>query len=263
MDATNPRQAGAAYELFMGRWSRPVADRFLDWLDPPAAADWVDMGCGTGGLSAAILERADPRSVLGIDRSEAFIDYARHRFDDPRVRFTCAEALPLPIGDDSVDLVVAGLFLNFLPSMEQGIDEMRRVLRPGGRLGFYVWSYPDGGMAMLDRFWDSAAVLDPAAEGLAERQRFPQCDRDGITRLCDAAGLERAEILQIDGATEHADFEDYWRPFTLAAGTAPDYLAGLDADRRAALRLDLLHRLDHGGSIRLPARAWAVKARID
>lgn len=260
MDGTITRRGGDAYELFMGRWSRPVADRFLDWLHAPAGADWVDMGSGTGALSAAILEQAAPRSVLAIDQSETFVDYARHRFDDTRLRVEQGDALSLPTGNGSVDVVVSGLFLNFLPAMAQGVEEMRRVLRPGGLIGFYVWDYPGGGMGMLDRFWESAASLDPDAAKLSERARFPDCSHEGLSWMCRQAGLPNAGITAIETDTEHEDFEDYWRPFTLADSTAHRYLEGLDADRRAALRLDLAHRLDHGGPIRLPARAWAVQA---
>jgi ubiquinone/menaquinone biosynthesis C-methylase UbiE len=64
---------GAAYERFMGRWSRHVAVEFVDWLDIPAGLRWLDIGCGTGALTAAVLSRADPVSILGTDPSEAFV----------------------------------------------------------------------------------------------------------------------------------------------------------------------------------------------
>jgi trans-aconitate methyltransferase len=58
--------AGDAYEPYVGRWSRPVAAEFLEWLAVPADARWLDVGCGTGALSETILERAAPREVLGL-----------------------------------------------------------------------------------------------------------------------------------------------------------------------------------------------------
>jgi methylase of polypeptide subunit release factors len=61
--------AGESYDMFMGRWSRRIAPLFLDWLAPPVDKDWLEIGCGTGALSAAVLQRANPRSLISIDRS--------------------------------------------------------------------------------------------------------------------------------------------------------------------------------------------------
>ena len=54
--------AGDSYDPYMGRWSRQVAPRFLDWLDPPEGLEWLEVGCGTGALSAAILARCNPNA---------------------------------------------------------------------------------------------------------------------------------------------------------------------------------------------------------
>ena len=63
--------AGEPYERYMGRWSRNIAWRFLDWLGAPERLAWVDIGCGTGALSASILERCSPGSLIGIEPSPA------------------------------------------------------------------------------------------------------------------------------------------------------------------------------------------------
>lgn len=59
--------AGDAYEAYMGRWSRPLAREFVAWLEPGPSAHWLDVGCGTGALTSAILERCAPASVVGCD----------------------------------------------------------------------------------------------------------------------------------------------------------------------------------------------------
>ncbi|MGR3464745.1 class I SAM-dependent methyltransferase [Limimaricola sp.] len=259
MEQTVSRRDAEAYELFMGRWSRPVADRFLDWLRAPTGADWVDVGSGTGVLVAAILDRSAPRHLLAVDASENFTDYARHRFSDPRLRIEQGDALQLPLAAESRDVAVSGLFVNTVTPMEKVLSEMRRVLRPGGLLGFYLWDYPSGGMGMLDAFWQAAAGIDAGAAQLSERHRFAGCDFAGLDRACRAAGLDPA-IGLIDTMSEHEDFEAFWRPFTQADSPAKRYLDGLDPAGRAELRGALAQRLDHGGPIRLPARAWCVKA---
>ena len=98
---------GAAYERFMGRWSRHVAGEFVDWLDIPAGLRWLDIGCGTGALTAAVLSQADPVSILGTDPSEAFVATAARQVDGPRAQFVVADAGATPSG--RVDVVVAGL----------------------------------------------------------------------------------------------------------------------------------------------------------
>ena len=57
--------SGAAYEPYVGRWSRLVAREFLNWLAVPAAGHWLDVGCGTGALSQTILDSAAPSAVKG------------------------------------------------------------------------------------------------------------------------------------------------------------------------------------------------------
>ena len=72
--------SGADYDLWMGRWSRLVAQEFLKWLNIPAGLRWIDVCCGSGVLSEAIAERNEPASVVGVDVSAEQINYARqHR----------------------------------------------------------------------------------------------------------------------------------------------------------------------------------------
>ena len=154
----------------MGRWSRHVAVEFVDWLDIPAGLRWLDIGCGTGALTAAVLSRADPVSILGTDPSEAFVATAARQVDDPRAQFVVADAAATPSG--RVDVVVAGLVVNFLPDPD-GALRAARSAAPQGTVAAYVWDYADG-MQMLRYFWDAAVALDPSAASLDEGRRFPR-----------------------------------------------------------------------------------------
>lgn len=255
-------EAGQSYDTYMGRWSRMVASNFLDWLQAPDAADWLEVGCGTGALTSAILQRCSPNSIVATDASEAFVGHAREIIADPRARFLTAVAQDLPAVDQSVDIVTSALVLNFVPDRLAGLKEMQRVLRPGGILSFYVWDYPGGGVGFIDAFWKAAGSLEPQAIDLDEGARFPFCTADGLAELCAEAGLEDHEIAPIEIVTEFPDFEAFWKPFTLGAGPAPGYCMSLPEDRRAALKGLLRDMLGQGDPIRLTARAWAVKARI-
>lgn len=255
-------QAGDSYDAYMGRWSRLIAARFLDWLDIPAGRDWLDVGCGTGALSGSVIARCNPRSLIAIDFSDGFVAKARQTVPDPRADFRVGDAQALPLDTDSRDVVVSALALNFVPDRVKALREMKRVARPGGTIAFYVWDYPGGGVEFMRAFWRAAAALDPAAGDLTEDKRFPFCTPDGLLDLMGTAGFADARCEAIEAPTVFRDFDDYWRPFTLGAGPAPGYCASLAPDKREALRQKLDDSLPRAGDGTLPlkTRAWAVKA---
>lgn len=251
--------AGEGYEHYMGRWSRLTALRFLDWLAPPAQKDWIEIGCGSGALTAGILKKGAPRSLIATDQSAAFIAHCRASKTDPRVRFVITDAQELRFPDGSADVVTSGLVLNFIPDKVAALREMRRVLRPGGSLSFYVWDYPNGGMGLIDVFWKAAAAIDPDAAGFDEAKRFPFCTPEGLTDLCRAAEWPAIEIAPIETVTPFDTFELFWHSFTQGAGPAPGYCQSLEPQAREALKAALAERLGSTGPVTLPARAWGVK----
>lgn len=123
-----------------------------------------------------------------------------------------------------------------------------------------MWDYA-GQMQLLRFFWKAAVTLDPAAGALDEGVRFPLCRPEPLHRLFQAAGLAQVEVRAIDVPTIFRDFDDYWFPFLGGQGPAPGYTLSLSEERRAALRDHLRTVLPIGtnGSIRLTARAWAVR----
>ena len=253
---------GDDYEAYVGRWSRAVAAGFLEWLSIPPGGRWVDVGCGTGALSAAILERTDPASVVGIDPSADFIAVAGDRTADRRATFLVGSAASIPLEAASADAVVAGLVLNFVPDLAGALGEMLRVARPGATVAGYVWDYA-GRMDLIRVFWDEAVALDPAVAAKDEGVRFPVCAPGPLRRAFEGAGLAEVDVRSIDVPTVFGDFDDYWRPFLSGVGPAPGYAVSLDETSRTALRERLRARLRQGpdGSIHLLARAWAVKGR--
>lgn len=252
--------AGQSYERYMGRWSRQIAAKFVEWLAPPRDAAWLEIGCGTGALTQTILAKCAPRSVVSTDRSEDFVGYVRSAIDDRRARFEVADAQKLPAKDASIDVVTSALVLNFIPDRPAALAEMQRVLKPNGLLSFYVWDYPGGGIGFIDAFWKAAAEVDRRAGALGEDKRFPFCTRDGLAALCHEAGLRSIAIEPIEIETLFPDFEAFWQPFTLGAGPAPGYCISLPEDQRAILKERLADTLGRDGPVRLIARAWAVKA---
>ena len=248
---------GGAYEAYVGRWSRLVAEPFLRWLERPAGGRWLDVGCGTGALTAAVLAVAEPAEVTGVDPSEGFLAEARALVTDPRSSFRAGDARALPFPGGRFDAVVSGLALNFVPDPGRAVAEFARVAVPGGVAAAYVWDYA-GGMAMMRHFWDAATALDPAAAELDEGRRFPLCRPEPLRDLWAGAGLTAVTVRAIEIPTVFADFDDYWTPFLGGQGPAPAYAVSLTEERRGALR-DLLRGRLPTGPVPLTARAWAVR----
>lgn len=72
-------ESGDPYERYVGRWSRQVAPTFLAWLGVPSGRRWLDIGCGTGALCAAIADHCAPSTLVGVEPSEGFLNTAREQ----------------------------------------------------------------------------------------------------------------------------------------------------------------------------------------
>lgn len=251
---------GDAYEQYVGRWSRRVAEHFLAWLDLPPGLRWLDLGCGTGVLASTILQQCQPLSVAGVEPSEGFLARARELLGE-RVVLQRGSADAIPLAPGAVDVTASALVLNFLPDPAAGLREMMRVTAPGGTVAAYVWDYA-GRMDMMRQFWDAARALDPAAAD--EGPRFPLCQPEPLTALFRDAGLTQVAVQGLDIPMVFADFDDYWQPFLGGTGPAPAYAMALPEAARDRLRERLRRQLPTtgDGSITLTARAWAVRGRL-
>ena len=234
--------AGDAYEAFMGRWSRRLADAFIRWLRPETDLAWLDVGCGTGALASAICHLAGPASVVACDPSGPFVDHARRQVADPRVSLVVAGTGGLPATPGGFHHVVSGLVLNFLSDPREAVEEMRARTRRGGSVAAYVWDYA-GGMEYLRRFWDEVVAMDPGARHLDEGVRFPICRRDALESVFREAGLQRVVSDALEIPVRFETFAGYWQPFLGGTGPAPAYVASLTDAQRDELRLRVERRL--------------------
>lgn len=265
MTTTRPSDswnAGDPYEQYVGRWSQLVAREFLAWLDLPSSLRWLEVGCGTGALTAAIAEQCRPSRLIGIDPSEGFLAKARARLGTSAT-FHVANAMDIPVPDAEADVVVSGLVLNFVPNTAVALSEMRRAVVPGGTIAGYVWDYA-GKMELMRHFWDAAVALDPAARELDEGVRFPLCRPEALESAFRNANLAAVAVVPIEVPTRFRDFDDYWSPFLGGQGPAPSYAMSLNEASRNRLRDRIRERLptQPDGSIPLVARAWAIRSLV-
>jgi len=252
-----------AYENFMGRWSRRLAEKFLGWLAVPPGQTWLDLGCGTGAMTGLILQGCQPAEIYAVDASPVFIDHARQTIRDPRVHFSVGLAQSLTLPAHSVDATASGLVLNFVPEPRTAVLEMLKVTRPGGTIGIFVWDYARG-MQMLRSFFDAAIALNPAAHEVDEGERFWVCQKGNLEQMVTEAGLRQVEAAPIQIDTVFASFDDYWQPFLGGVGPASAYTLSINAQDRQALKERLRQTLPTAadGSIALTATAWAVKGTV-
>ncbi len=255
-------ESGHSYEYYMGRWSRLVAESFIEWLSPPSKLRWLDVGCGTGALSEAIINNHEPAALTAIDQSENFVRTAQKLLGS-RAHCRVGNALSLPMDNSSVDITVSGLVLNFIPEPEKALSEMGRVTDAGGTVAVYIWDYA-GKMDFLRHFWDAAVEIKPEALKLHESRRFPDSDAGALKRLFENAGFVDIETTSFEIITHFRDFDDYWRPFLGGQGPAPSFVLSLDEEKKEILRNTLKARLptEQDGSVSMVARAWAAKGQI-
>jgi SAM-dependent methyltransferase len=251
---------GAAYERYMGVWSRLVGAEFLDWIAPPAGLRWLDVGCGTGAFSVMIAERCAPAMIHGVDPSEAQLAIARTHLSSRVARFERGDAMALPFGDDSMDAAVMPLVIFFVPDPPVGVAEMARVVRPGGTIAAYAWDVTDGGFPY-------AAVQEELRATGADVPREPSPDASRLDRMRElwaGAGLAEVETRAITVRRSFAGFDEYWEIIS-GGPSAGRQLRALSGDDRAQFQRRLRERLgvrDERASFSVSGRANAVRGVV-
>jgi SAM-dependent methyltransferase len=245
---------GDAYGRFMGRFSEPLADQFVELVNPLAGQRALDVGCGPGALTARIVDRLGVASVAAIDPSVQFVAATRARFPGIDVREGVAEELPYQ--DRRFDLTVAQLVVHFMSDPVAALAEMARVTRPGGTVAANVWDF-GGDRSPLTPFWRAARTLNPDVTDESELAGT----RDGdLVRIFREAGIRDATQIELSVHVEFASFEEWWEPFTLGVGPAGSYLSKLDERGQSELRRRCAKSLP-AGSFALDAVAWTAVGR--
>ena len=256
--------SGDGYDLTMGRWSRRLAEPFLDFTGLSAGERILDVGCGTGSLAMAIAQRCQVEQVQGIDFSPAYVAHAASHSDDPRLVFQVGDACALAFPDRSFDRVLALLLLHFVPRADLAIAEMRRVARPGAIVAAAVWDVR-GGFVANRMFFDTAAALDPnAAERRARNYTRPMTRPGELAAAWKAGGFEDVVETTLAIRMEFASFQDYWSPYVGKEGPAAEYVASLDDAQRSRLQEAVRAAYVDGepdGPRSYAALAWTVKGR--
>ena len=247
--------AADAYDRFMGRYSVPLAPVFADFADVDAGQRVIDVGCGPGALTTHLVDLLGAAAVTAVDPSEPFVEAARERH--PGVTVERASAEQLPFADGAFDAALAQLVVHFMSDPVAGLREMARLTRDDGVVAACVWDHVAGGQGPLRVYWDAVHELDP---DIPDESDLAGAREGHLGELFDAAGLRDIEMGSLTVHVELASFEEWWEPYTLGVGPAGDYVAGLDAERRDALRERCRAKLPPA-PFTVGVRAWCARAR--
>ena len=225
----------------MGRFSARLAPVFADFAGVEPGMRALDVGAGTGALTAELVRR--DAAAGAIEPSPAFVAALRSRYPGVDVREGGAEELPWP--DDSFDVALAQLVIAFMSDAPAGLREMRRV---AGTVAVCMWDRD--GMEML-------AALNRTRDALGvAREDAPYRTREEIEQLAGAGAA--LELLEVDA--DYTDFEDFWSALLGGAGPAGAWAASLDDEQRSVARAELYRQLDEpDGPFTLTGRAWAAR----
>lgn len=226
--ATNPE----GYERVMGRFSSRLAPLFTAFAGRSGGEKVIDVGSGTGRTAAALAATGDHEAIVGIDVSDAYVQYAKARNSDPRISFQVADASDLPFDDDSFDRAVCQLVLQFVPDPYPAVLEMQRVVRPGGVVAACVWD-SFGALPPMRVMWDVAVGL-----GLAEEPKLirPLGSPGELTAMWGTAGFLDVEDSVLTVRFEYDNFDDFWTSFENGDGPPRQFIEALSPTGRDALK---------------------------
>ncbi len=248
--------SAATYNLFMARYSEQLAGPLADLAEVGPGQRALDVGCGPGALTAVLVRRLGAASVSAVEPSASFAAAVRDRL--PGVEVQHAVAQELPFADDSFDVSLAQLVVQFMTDPAAGLREMSRVTRPGGIVAACVWDR-GGGRSPTSLFWRAARDLDDSVDDLGGAGAGS--NQGELAALFTQAGLGEVRSSELAASVTMTGFEEWWEPLMQGVGPVGDYLLSLGEDHRDRLRARC-EELWTAQPATVMAAAWAATGRV-
>jgi len=244
-----------AYDRYMGVYSAQLAAPLADLAGVRPGQKVLDVGCGTGVLTAELVARLGADAVAAVDPSESFVEATRKRHPGVDVQRSAAEELPFP--DASFDAALAQLVVHFMADPVAGLREMGRVTQRSGLVATCVWDVA-GGRSPMSTFWQAAHELHGHFQ---EESELAGTRAGHLAELLRAAGLHDVAESELAASVAFASFEEWWEPFTYGVGPAGAYAQTLDEEQRGKLR-DRCRGLLPEPPFTVTAFAWAARGTV-
>ncbi|WP_440770997.1 methyltransferase domain-containing protein [Natronorubrum sp. DTA28] len=209
------QSASEAYERYLvPPLFAPWAERLLDAADPREGDRLLDVACGTGIVARSAASRVDERgAVVGLDTNEGMLAVAAETTDDerrPAIEWRRGDATDLPFPEGRFDVVCCQQALQFVDEPSAALEEMHRVLAPGGRAALSVWrplEYQPGYVVAADAL--ERHIGDEA--GAMMRSPFPAWDGDFLRTLAREAGFDDVSITIEIGTMRYPSVAEFVR----------------------------------------------------
>jgi SAM-dependent methyltransferase len=239
------------YDNFMGRYSKRLAPLFADFAGIEAGQRVLDVGAGTGALTAELARRGG--TVAAADPSPPFVAALRERLPEVEVEEAAAEKLPW--GEASFDAALAQLVIGFVDNDAAAAAELRRVVRPGGVVALCMWD--EGGLELAGPL--RAARLAVAQDAPLPPVRYRTAGE--LEALLAEAGLSGVQTAALEVESEYDGFDDYWQAVLGLVGPDTMWLRSLDQPSLERAAAEARRALGSpGGAFTLGARAAAARA---
>jgi SAM-dependent methyltransferase len=244
------------YDRHVGRYGRELARGLVELAGVGPGQRVLDVGCGTGQLTAELARATGPGNVAAIDPSESVLEVCRARVPEGDIRVASAESLPF--ADAEFDAVLAQLVVNLTDDPPAAVREMARVARRGAPVAACFWD--DNQMPLLRSFWDACQAVAPAAyAGVDKRAQVGLADLGVLQHWWGGAGLREMSLGEFEVSAAYESFDDLWFSFEAGIGHSGALYASLDPPLREAVRADAHRRLGSPeGSFRLTAKVRTV-----
>jgi ubiquinone/menaquinone biosynthesis C-methylase UbiE len=262
---------GPAWERHRDRMfenTRVTSDWLTEQVAPQPGQTVLELAAGPGETGFLFAERVLPGGrLISSDLAPAMVEAARRggeRRGLANVDYRVIDAQQIELPDDAVDVVVSRFGLMLVPEPDRAFAEIRRVLRPGGRLAYAVWGPPDGnhwialliGSLLQNGYFPPG---DPSAPGGVFSLAAPERNRE----LLDGAGFPDVHTAEVGGAMHFENLDDYWSIQTSVAGPVADLVGAMQPDEVAAVKATLATMIEpfrSGDGYALPSLTTAVSA---